>query len=126
MKRKKKKNLKQQKQQQQNKRLQRKRLITFILTIFLIIMGIVLIILNNVQTATLCFIFAALGAIFTINKKIPNWIYEFNDIYTTYIPSGRITRDDDEANLPLKIYLPIILGAILLALSGFLYYKYFS
>ncbi len=113
-------------QQQKIVKLQRKRLTALILTIFLIIMGIVLTILNNFQTAITCFIFATLGAIFTINKKIPEWIYEFSDIYTSYIPSGRITRDDDEANLPLKVYLPILLGAILLAVAGFLYYEYCS
>jgi hypothetical protein len=53
----------------------------------------------------------ALGALYTAFGRLPDWIRDRT--------GGTITDDNDPSNIPPRVYLPIILGAILVAVGAF-------
>ena len=56
-----------------------------------------------------------LGVIYTIRGgSLPPWVYRFG--------GGRITNEDDPRNLSPKVYLPVLLAVIMVALLLYLYY----
>ena len=48
-----------------------------------------------------------LGIVYTIWGRLPDWLLERS--------GGYLSADDAPSNIPARVYLPIILGAILLA-----------
>ncbi len=52
-----------------------------------------------------------LGAIYTFNGQLPSWLFTFT--------GGSLTADDDPANIPPRVYLPIIAVVILIAVIVF-------
>ncbi|MCA9216725.1 MAG: hypothetical protein KDB27_26835 [Planctomycetales bacterium] len=48
-----------------------------------------------------------LGALYATYGRLPDWIVNLSD--------GSITDDDDPANISPRVYLPILLGVIALA-----------
>jgi len=56
-----------------------------------------------------------LGVIYTIRGgSLPPWVYRLG--------GGRITDDDDPRNLSPKVYLPVLLAVIVVALLLYLHY----
>ncbi len=53
----------------------------------------------------------ALGVLYTAFGRVPDWIRDRI--------GGTITDDDDPSNISPRVYLPIILGAILVAVGAF-------
>ena len=53
----------------------------------------------------------ALGVLYTAFGRVPDWIRDRT--------GGTLTDDDDPSNISPRVYLPIILGAILVAIGAF-------
>ncbi len=66
---------------------------------------------GNAQTIILLGFGTTLGILYTVFGRLPDWIVEFS--------GGSITDDDDPSNIPPRIYLPILLGAILISVAAF-------
>ncbi len=52
-----------------------------------------------------------LGSLYTAFGRLPDWIVENS--------GGSITDDDDPSNVSARVYLPILLGVILIAFAVF-------
>ena len=52
-----------------------------------------------------------LGGIYTAFGRLPDWIADYS--------GGSITEDDDPANISPRVYLPILLGVIVIAAATF-------
>lgn len=52
---------------------------------------------------------AVLGLLYSIVGRLPNWIVDLS--------GGSITEDDDPSNLSPRVYLPILLGVIVVAVA---------
>jgi hypothetical protein len=61
---------------------------------------------GDLKTKVLLAVGFVLGSIYTGLGRIPTWII---DLF-----SGSITDDDDPSNISPRVYLPIILGVILI------------
>lgn len=51
------------------------------------------------------------GSLYTAFGRLPDWIVENS--------GGSITDDDDPSNVSARVYLPILLGVILIAFAVF-------
>ncbi|MBI1310391.1 hypothetical protein GC176_03720 [bacterium] len=65
---------------------------------------------GNLRTQILIGIGVVLGLVYTCFGHLPEWIVDCSGL--------SITDDDDPSNIPPRIYLPILLGVILLALAA--------
>ncbi len=52
-----------------------------------------------------------LGGIYTFNGHLPGWLFTFT--------GGSLRADDDPANIPPRVYLPILAVVILIAVIAF-------
>ena len=66
---------------------------------------------GDVRTWFMLGVGAALGGLYTAFGQLPDWIIGYS--------GGSITEDDDPANISARIYLPILLGVIVLAVLAF-------
>lgn len=54
---------------------------------------------------------AAIGILYTVLGRLPEWIVDHS--------GGSITRDQDPTNLAPRIYLPILIGVVVVAVAVF-------
>lgn len=94
-----------------------KRTAALLLTFFLAIMAFRIFQTGDIKTGLIVVLGVILGIVYTANGKVPDWYIEFNQRHN--LSSGSITRDDDAANISWKIYIPIILTAVLAAAIAF-------
>ena len=66
------------------------------------------------NTLILLVLGVGLGVLYCVRGSLPSHVYRRSE--------GRLTSDDDEHNLPVGVYLPILL--IVLALAAAAYYFY--
>lgn len=66
---------------------------------------------GDVRTWTFLGIGVLLGGIYTAYGRLPDWIADYS--------GGSITEDDDPANISPRVYLPILLGVIVIAVAAF-------
>ena len=67
--------------------------------------------LGDVRTRVILAVGTCLGNIYAFFGGLPDWIIAHSD--------GTITADDDPANLSPRIYLPILLGVLAIAVIAF-------
>lgn len=53
---------------------------------------------------------ALLGALYAVLGRLPDWITAYS--------SGSITADDDPSNISPRVYLPMIFGIIIVAVTA--------
>ena len=66
---------------------------------------------GDVRTRVMLGIGAILGLAYTYYGELPSWLIDAS--------GGSITDDDDPSNISPRVYLPILLIAILIAVIGF-------
>ncbi|MCA9190622.1 MAG: hypothetical protein KDB03_02630 [Planctomycetales bacterium] len=66
---------------------------------------------GDIRTWTFLGAGSALGALYAVLGKVPEWIVDHS--------GGTIHEDDDPSNISPRIYLPILLGAICVAILAF-------
>ena len=66
---------------------------------------------GDVRTWVMLGVGAALGGLYTALGQLPAWIVEHS--------GGSITEDDDPSNISPRVYLPILLGVITVAVLAF-------
>ncbi len=66
---------------------------------------------GDVRTWIMLGVGTLLGALYAILGRLPDWITEYS--------SGSITADDDPSNISPRVYLPIIFGIIVVAVTVF-------
>lgn len=66
---------------------------------------------GHLRTQMILALGIALGSLFTVFGGLPSWILGYS--------GGSITDDDDPSNISPRVYLPILLGAILVASIAF-------
>lgn len=66
---------------------------------------------GNLRIHMILCVGATLGAIYTAVGRVPFWIIDHSD--------GSITDDDDPDNISPGVYLPILFGAVLIAVTVF-------
>jgi len=66
---------------------------------------------GDIRTRTLLAVGAVLGIAYVVYGRLPDWLISLS--------GGSLAADDDPSNISPRIYLPIIGGAILLAVVVF-------
>jgi hypothetical protein len=66
---------------------------------------------GDIRTWIMLGVGTALGALYPVFGRLPDWIIEYS--------GGSITDDDDPSNISPRVYLPIILGIIVVAVTVF-------
>ncbi len=66
---------------------------------------------GGVRTWVVLGVGSALGLLYTVFGRLPNWIVNHS--------GGSITEDDDPSNISPRVYLPILLGVIAVAATAF-------
>ncbi len=98
-----------------DKKLVGKRGFVLFLTIFFAVMSLVLFISGSIQDGFVLLFGFILGLVFVFRGKIPDWYIEFTQKYNFYT-GGVITKDNDPSNISPTVYMPILLGSILIAI----------
>ncbi len=62
---------------------------------------------GDVRTRVLLGVGAALGGLHTALGRLPDWITDHS--------CGSLSEDDDPSNISARVYLPILLGAVVVA-----------
>ncbi|MCC6507774.1 MAG: hypothetical protein IT423_01605 [Pirellulaceae bacterium] len=63
--------------------------------------------IGDLKTRVILAMGVTFGSLYTALGRLPDWMVNFS--------RGTITDDEDPANISPRVYLPIILGAILVA-----------
>ena len=63
---------------------------------------------GDLRVLVLLGIGAVLGLVYAVSGELPEWIIRYS--------GGKITADDDSANISPRTYLPILLGVVVLAI----------
>ena len=66
---------------------------------------------GDVRTWAFLGVGVILGGLYTAFGRLPHWIADYS--------GGSITDDDDPANISPRVYLPILLGVIVIAAAAF-------
>ncbi len=66
---------------------------------------------GDIRTWIMLGIGSALGVLYAAVGRLPDWIVDHS--------GGSITDDDDPSNISPRVYLPILLGIIIVAVVGF-------
>ena len=66
---------------------------------------------GDLRTWTMLGVGAALGLLYTAFGRVPDWIVDHS--------GGSITDDDDPSNISPRVFVPILLGVILVAVAAF-------
>ena len=72
---------------------------------------------GDLRTHIVLCVGATLGSLYTIVGRVPDWILDHT--------GGTITADDDPNNISPRVYLPILLGVVLMAVTAFVVVAYF-
>ena len=62
---------------------------------------------GDLKTRAIILMGIVLGVIYTLQGKLPEQLIDWSH--------GRLTADDDPSNISPKVYLPIVLGVIVIA-----------
>ncbi len=73
--------------------------------------------LGNFRTKLILGAGAVLGTVYTVWGRLPDWIIDHS--------GGSITHDDDPSNISPRIYLPILIGVIVIAIAVFVWCIWF-
>jgi hypothetical protein len=73
--------------------------------------------MGDLKTQILLAVGIALGSLYTAFGQLPDWIVDHS--------GGSITDDDDPSNISPRLYMPVILGVMLLAVIAFLFGLFF-
>jgi hypothetical protein len=63
--------------------------------------------IGDLRTRVILAVGVALGLLYTAFGRLPDWIVDHS--------GGSITDDDDPSNISPRVYMPIVFGAILVA-----------
>jgi hypothetical protein len=66
---------------------------------------------GDVRTWIMLGVGTLLGALYAVFGRLPDWITEYS--------GGSITADDDPSNISPRVYLPIVFGIIVVAVTVF-------
>lgn len=66
---------------------------------------------GDVRTWAFLGVGVILGGLYTAFGRLPHWIADYS--------GGSITDDDDPANISPRVYLPILLGVVVIATAVF-------
>jgi len=91
-----------------------KRISAGLLSIFLMAMLVRTFIggVGDIRTQVLLGMGVILGAVYTFYGQLPEWLVNFS--------GGKIVSDDDPGNISPRVYLPILLAVILIAVIVFI------
>ena len=66
---------------------------------------------GDLRTRVILGVGVALGLLYAATGRLPDWMVNLS--------GGSITHDDDPSNIPPRVYLPILLGAVFVAVTAF-------